>query len=82
MCEVKRRKVMPGTVAGGRKAAQTNKTRHGENFYARIGAVGGQKGHTGGFAANRDLAREAGRKGGLISRRRKSVKKSDLELAA
>ena len=65
---------MPGTVAGGRKAAQTNKTRHGKEFYARIGAIGGKKGHTGGFAANRDLAREAGRKGGLISRRRKAAK--------
>ena len=65
---------MPGTVAGGRKAAQTNKARHGQAFYARIGAIGGKKGHTGGFAANRDLAREAGRKGGLISRRRKAAK--------
>jgi uncharacterized protein len=62
---------MPGTVAGGRKAAATNKTRHGKDFYARIGAKGGQLGHTGGFAANRELAREAGRKGGMISRRRK-----------
>ena len=68
---------MPGTVAGGRKAAQTNKARHGKEFYARIGAIGGQKGHTGGFAANRELAREAGRKGGLISRRRKAVKADD-----
>lgn len=65
---------MPGTVAGGRKAAQTNKNRHGANFYARIGAKGGHNGHTGGFAANRELAREAGRKGGLISRRRKTTK--------
>jgi uncharacterized protein len=67
---------MPGTVAGGRKAAQTNKQRHGKDFYARIGSEGGKKGHTGGFAANRELARIAGRKGGLISRRTKAVKKS------
>jgi general stress protein YciG len=76
---------MPGTKAGGQKAAATNRARHGKDFYARIGAVGGTKGTTGGFAANRELAREAGRKGGMISRRRKSVqtlKKSDLELAA
>lgn len=66
---------MSGTVNGGRRAAETNKARHGADFYARIGAVGGQKGHTGGFAANRELARAAGRKGGLISRRRKSAKK-------
>jgi uncharacterized protein len=64
---------MPGTVVGGRKAAATNKTRHGKDFYARIGAKGGKLGHTGGFAANRELAREAGRKGGMISRRRKVV---------
>ena len=65
---------MPGTVAGGRKAAKTNVTRHGKDFYARIGKVGGERGHTGGFAANRELARIAGRKGGLISRRRKTTK--------
>lgn len=79
---------MPGTIDGGKKAAAKNKQRHGADFYARIGAMGGRKGHTGGFAANRDLAREAGRKGGLISRRKKAaivataVKKSDFDLAA
>lgn len=81
---------MPGTVIGGYRAASTNKKRHGADFYARIGAIGGKKGRTGGFAANRELAREAGRKGGLISRRRKAIqieqpttiKKSDLDLAA
>lgn len=60
---------MPGTKAGGLKAAETNKKKYGENFYARIGAMGGQKGHTGGFAANIELARVAGRKGGLRSKR-------------
>lgn len=64
---------MAGTKAGGMKAAATNKSRHGKNFYAQIGAKGGKKGTTGGFYANRDLARAAGRKGGLISRRRKTV---------
>lgn len=34
-----------------------------------IGSKGGQRGHTGGFAANRELARTAGAKGGKISRR-------------
>lgn len=72
---------MPGTIDGGKKAAAKNKQRHGADFYARIGAMGGRKGHTGGFAANRELAREAGRKGGLISRRKKA-KKSDFDLAA
>lgn len=63
---------MAGTKTGGVKAANTNKTRHGSDFYARIGAAGGKKGTTGGFAANRDLARIAGAKGGKISRRRKA----------
>ena len=63
---------MAGTVKGGRAAAQTNKTRHGSDFYARIGAKGGKLGKTGGFAANRDLARKAGAIGGRISRRRKA----------
>jgi uncharacterized protein len=79
---------MPGTIDGGKKAAAKNKQRHGADFYARIGAMGGSKpsSEPKGFAANRDLAREAGRKGGLISRRRKAgdtkLKKSDLDLAA
>lgn len=60
---------MVGTKAGGEKAAATNKAKYGEDFYVRNGRKGGQNGHTGGFFANRELAREAGRKGGLISRR-------------
>lgn len=58
-----------GTLAGGRKARDTNYKLHGKDFYKRIGAIGGRNGHTGGFAANPALAREAGRKGGKISRR-------------
>ena len=34
-----------------------------------MGAKGGRNGHTGGFAANPELARIAGAKGGRISRR-------------
>jgi uncharacterized protein len=64
---------MAGTKAGGMKAAATNKARYGKNFYAKIGAKGGKLGTTGGFAANRDLARAAGSKGGKISRRSKKV---------
>lgn len=60
---------MAGNKEGGKKAAATNKARHGSNFYAEIGRIGGSHGHTGGFASNPELAREAGRKGGLISRR-------------
>lgn len=64
---------MAGTKAGGKKAAETNIKRHGRSFYADIGAKGGRNGHTGGFAANRELARIAGAKGGRISRRTKKV---------
>jgi len=64
---------MAGTPAGGAKAATTNKTKYGRDFYARIGAMGGRAGHTGGFYANRELARIAGAKGGRISRRTKKT---------
>ncbi len=64
---------MAGTKAGGEAAAKTNKTKYGSDFYAKIGAKGGRLGRTGGFAANRDLARLAGAKGGRISRRTKKV---------
>lgn len=73
---------MAGTKAGGRAAAETNKKKYGPDFYAKIGAKGGQKGRTGGFAAGeagRERARKYGAIGGLISRR---TKKSDLESAA
>jgi uncharacterized protein len=64
---------MAGTKKGGEKAAATNKTRHGADFYARIGAKGGKKTGLKGFAVNRELARTAGAKGGKISRRTKKV---------
>ncbi|MDQ3123671.1 MAG: hypothetical protein M3Q14_03245 [bacterium] len=64
---------MAGTKTGGKAAANTNKSKYGADFYARIGAMGGKKGTTGGFAANRDLARVAGAKGGRISRRTKKT---------
>ena len=56
---------MAGTKAGGLKAAQKNLQKD-PSFYAKIGAKGGRNGHTGGFAANPELARIAGAKGGRI----------------
>lgn len=70
---------MAGTVEGGRKARKTNYERHGKDFYARIGAMGGKLGHTGGFAANPELAKIAGRKGGKKSSR-KGVKNSSKNM--
>lgn len=64
---------MAGTKAGGKAAAATNKAKYGSDFYAKIGASGGKRGHTGGFFANRELARVAGAKGGRISRRGKKT---------
>lgn len=64
---------MAGTVEGGKAAAATNKQKYGAGFYARIGAIGGKRGRTGGFFANRELARTAGAIGGRKSRRTKKV---------
>jgi general stress protein YciG len=64
---------MAGTKLGGKNAAKTNKAKYGEDFYKNIGAIGGRRGTTGGFFANRELARIAGAKGGKISRRTKKV---------
>jgi len=61
---------MAGTKTGGQKAAAKNLAKD-PFFYAKIGAKGGRNGNTGGFAANPELARIAGKKGGLISRRKK-----------
>lgn len=60
---------MAGTKAGAKKASNTIKKRYGDDYYRRIGKVGGQNGRTGGFYANREKARSAGAKGGRISNR-------------
>lgn len=67
---------MAGTKDGGKSAALTNKQKYGADFYARIGASGGRRGHTGGFAAGkegRERARKYGALGGRLSRRRKQT---------
>lgn len=77
---------MGGTVNGGKLAAKTNMSKHGEDFYSRIGKIGGAKGTTGGFYYSKvnglDTHIKAGRKGGEISRRGKSrgkAKKVEIE---
>ena len=71
---------MAGTIEGGRKAAETNKERYGDEFYQTIGSYGGQSGDPSkkGFASQiigrdgmtgRERAREAGSRGGRNSRR-------------
>ena len=61
---------MVGTKAGGLKAAATNKKEYGEDFYAKIGNMGGRaSGIKKGFALDPALARAAGAKGGRKSKR-------------
>lgn len=60
---------MAGTKTGGKNAAATNKLRYGSDFYSKIGAKGGKNGTTGGFYANRELARRAGKLGGRLPKR-------------
>lgn len=67
-------------LTGGLKCAETNRQRYGKDWYAKIGAIGGRKGTADGvikgFAANPTLAREAGAKGGRISKRGPAKNKS------
>ena len=66
---------MAGTKIGGKHAAETNKKKYGKGFYARIGAIGGRNGHTGGFASmTHERVAELGRGGGTISRRGKAIR--------
>ena len=64
--------ILPGTKTGAAKARDTNIKRYGKDFYAKIGRLGGSTPThlLKGFAANRELAAEAGAKGGRISKRR------------
>lgn len=62
---------MAGTIAGGKAAAKKNTSKN-KDFYRIIGALGGKKGRTGGFAAGeagRARARKWGAIGGSVSRR-------------
>lgn len=70
---------MPGTKAGAKRAAETNKKRYGKDFYRNIGRIGGKKNPgTGGFACKvrgadgltgPERASLVGAIGGSISRR-------------
>ena len=70
---------MSGTKIGARKAVATNLKKHGANFYAKIGAIGGRVSTpTGGFGAvdehgRHTAAQIAGAKGGKKSRRGKTA---------
>lgn len=70
---------MGGTINGGKSAAQTNKEKYGEDFYRNIGRKGGLKSRGGGFAYNPRLASEAGRKGGLVTQRKREEAQQEKE---
>jgi len=71
---------MAGNRLGGLKAAQKVKERHGDDFYVKIGAIGGAKSGKGGFYwATRNVSeddprhpRHAGKIGGATSKRKKA----------
>lgn len=83
---------MAGTVAGGRKARDTNRKEHGDDFYKRIGKIGGQKGrgpgYQGGFACKEkgkdgltgsERAKLVGAIGGFRSKRGPAKKKGEAD---
>lgn len=73
---------MTGTQIGGMKAAATNKAKYGGKFYQQIGRLGGKSEHSGkrGFAANLELAKKAGTKGGQIGQRgENSLRRTTVE---
>lgn len=65
---------MAGTLTGGQRARDANRASYGDDYYQRIGSLGGSapKTRPSGFRANRKLASIAGRLGGSISRRASS----------
>lgn len=67
--QTERMEIMAGTKEGGAKTVITIKSKYGKQFYSQIGAMGGKAGRTGGFFANRELARIAGAKGGRSRRK-------------
>ena len=62
---------MSGTKEGAKKAQLTKIKKYGKDFFREMGRKGGKACVPKGFAMNRELASEAGRKGGKISRRYK-----------
>ena len=70
---------MSGTRYGGLKAAETNKQKYGREFYQNIGRKGGKACVPKGFALmDIEKIKNAGRKGGTISKRGKAKNNGDV----
>lgn len=73
---------MSGTKEGAAKAAKTNKEKHGDDFYAVIGAKSWdnpERSHVTGFAKlPKDVVVELGRKGGKQNKGKKYAKKQKV----
>lgn len=67
---------MSGTKEGSKKAVETIIKKHGADFFANIGRMGGKKGHTGGFFNDPERAALAGSIGGKRSKRGPARKKN------
>lgn len=52
-----------------RKTGETMKQKYGEDYYKKLGAKGGKSKVPKGFGVNKKLASEAGRKGGLKTKK-------------
>jgi general stress protein YciG len=61
---------MSGTREGGLAATQTNRLKHGPDFYARLGKLGGAAGRGHKFAHGKVDPAVAGKLGGRKSRKR------------
>lgn len=69
---------MSGSRLGGLKAAETNKQKYGREFYQNIGRKGGKACVPKGFALmDIEKIKNAGRRGGKISKRGKAKKYGD-----
>lgn len=71
---------MAGTPEGGRKTVAKVKALYGEDFYKKVGHKGGTAPRTAPrmFAADRELASKAGKVGGILSRRSKYSRPTEI----
>ncbi len=77
---------MSGTSAGGKKAAGINKNRYGDDYYSRLGKIGGKKGrgksYGGGFAyvapgQTENNGKRFASMGGYLSKRSRRIEVGD-----